>query len=106
MPKYVRKPLVVDAIFFEGGSIDAERIVDWVLDRNAFAKWHDIPYRFSGFDRGPVIFENFVEVRSLKGAVILGPNRWLVEVSEGLFESWTHDDFNNTFTIKVDQTNP
>lgn len=83
MPKFRKKPVVIEAMRFDGGKASCHSICDWA------DSYHDAPSMY--FNDGTMIVE------TLEGAMRAEPGDWIIKGVKGEFYPCKPDIFQATY---------
>lgn len=96
MPRFRKKPVVIDAIQYDGTVEKATEIIDWVLAGGGTAHFH------AKFEpRGPAVM-----VDTLEGSMRAGKGWWVIRGVAGEFYPCDGEIFSATYTLVADEETP
>lgn len=81
MPKYRKKPVVIDAIQFTGNN--QSELIAWVIELNAIVNWH---FR-----------DGAVDIPTLEGTMTASSGDWIIRGVNGEFYPCKPDIFDKTY---------
>lgn len=90
MDRYRKKPVVIEAVRWEGGATAATPIIDWILDGGGTARYHEpdtkpvgAPYRPD--DINSVSVPEHIVIDTLEGKMRAKPGDWIIRGVQGEF---------------------
>jgi hypothetical protein len=86
--RYRKKPVVIEAVQWDGTAVGATLIIDWVLANDGTASFVD-------YD-GP---EPYLRVRTVEGDMAAGPHWWIIRGVEGEFYPCKPTVFATTYEL-------
>ena len=89
MPKFRKKPVVIEARRWLGSVEVATELIDWVLENNGTASYHD----FTDFPEA----ETYISINTLEGTMVLRAGNYLIRGVQGEFYSCDQDIFAATY---------
>lgn len=90
--RVVKKPIEVDAVQFTGGVQTATGIINWILENDGVARYHE-PIIALGTDKT----EEYLSINTLEGAMSAHPGDWIIKGVKGEFYPCKPDIFNETY---------
>lgn len=95
--EFRKKPVVVEAISFDGTLAKATEIIDWVLAGGGTARAHDV-YRVGTFaDGAPIIVCGGIHIDTLEGVMNASDGDWVIKGVAGEFYPCKPDIFEATY---------
>ena len=89
MPKFRKKPIVIEARRWLGSVEVATDLINWVLENNGTARYHD----FSDFRHN----SSYISIDTLEGTMYLKPGNYLIRGVQGEFYPCDQDIFAATY---------
>lgn len=89
MGKYRKKPVVIDAMEWDGTAAGATPIIDWVLAGGGTARYHD--------HSDPGQMDNGIDIDTLEGTMNASPTDWVIRGVQGEFYPVKPDIFAATY---------
>jgi hypothetical protein len=90
MPKYRKKPVVIEAHFWDGSAEGAGLIIDWILTGEHSARYHDIHDIVPGA-------RAVIAIATLEGTITASPGDWIIRGVKGEFYPCKPDIFEATY---------
>lgn len=94
--KFEKKPVVVEAIWFQGDPASATPVINWILENGGFATWTE-GYQLVG---DPYVEEG-IYIHTLEGLMRVEPGAWVIRGIQGEFYPCKQDIFEQTYTQKT-----
>ncbi len=85
--KYVKKPVVIEAVQWDGTPLGAADIIEWILLEDGTARYHS-----SDEPQGPCLV-----IDTLEGAHFARPSDWIIRGIKGEFYPCKPDIFEETY---------
>jgi len=98
MPKYRKKPVVVEAMQWDGSIQSAHAIIRWVHA--------GLPPETQVIIDGITDWPGALNVRTLEGVVLAFPGRWIIKGVKGEFSVTKPDIFAQTYEAVEEESNP
>lgn len=77
MSRYRKKPVVIDAVRWDGTAMKAGPIVGWILRSGATAQYHEhTPFEHEG---------GYIAIDTLEGTMTAWPGDWIIRGVQGEF---------------------
>ena len=92
MSYYRKKPVVIEAMHWDGYSVTATVIIDWMLANGGTARYHDGPSALS--------------IDTLEGTMTAAPGDWVIKGVKGEFYPCKPDIFVATYDPADDAPQP
>jgi hypothetical protein len=89
MPKFRKKPVVIEARQWFGGAPNAGPIIDWILSEGERAARWDDPETESG--------AGVIQIDTLEGTMLASPGDWIIKGVSGEFYPCKPDIFEQTY---------
>lgn len=86
--QYRKKPVVIEAMHWDGTAESATPIIDWVLNNGSVARFHDNQYVPSLTD---------IAIDTLEGVITASPGDWVIRGVKGEFYPCKPDIFDATY---------
>jgi hypothetical protein len=100
MPKYRKKPVVIDAVQWDGTPRGATPIIDWILSTSELSARWDEPHDAIGPDEnglGCPASEGGLFINTLEGTMTVSPRDWVIRGVQGEFYPCKPDIFEQTY---------
>lgn len=81
--RYRKKPVVIEAVHWDGAVITATTIIDWMLASGGTARYHDGPSALS--------------IDTLEGTMTAVPGDWIIKGTQGEFYPCKDEIFAATY---------
>ena len=94
--QYRKKPVVIEAIQFTGGPVQAGTIIGWALPRGGTIRWHEEWVGESEPFSGQV-FPEELRVETLEGTMRADVGDWIIRGVNGEFYPCKPDIFAKTY---------
>ena len=94
--KYRKKPVVIDAVQWDGTAENASVVIDWILSSgDKSARYHEPDERS---DRGVRAYDPpSIEIDTLEGAIAASPQDYIIQGVQGEFYPCKPDIFEATY---------
>jgi hypothetical protein len=89
--KYRKKPVVVEAMLWDGGAAEATLIIQWVLDGGGTARYHE------RHDQGLWSRPDEIRIDTLEGTMTANRGDWIIRGVKGEFYPCKPDIFEATY---------
>ena len=91
--QYRKKPVVIEAMHWDGTAEGATPIINWVLDHGGTATYHE--HLLDGdFIAHP---DPFLRIKTLEGTIIATSGDWIIKGVQGEFQPRKPDIFEATY---------
>lgn len=99
MPRYRKKPIVIEAKQFVGGATNATPIIDWILEGDHTARWHEAEEAWVSEDgmQGHSASPEYLAINTLEGTMTADPGDWIIRGVKGEFYPCKPDIFEATY---------
>jgi hypothetical protein len=99
--KYRKKPVVIEAMLWEGGSIAASNIVGWIIDGGHAAKWREEKpeVRVSNGELAQLFEPEHIRIRTLEGDIKASTGDYIIKGVRGEFYPCKPDIFAATYEV-------
>jgi hypothetical protein len=95
MPKFRKKPVVIEAMQWDGTAAGATPVVDWILDHGGTAVYAcSDPARCEGTDGDT---PHWIRIHTLEGVMRAGLRDWIIRGVQGEFYPCRGDIFDATY---------
>lgn len=84
--RYRKKPVVIEAMQWDGTAVGATDIIDWILDANGAGRWVD-------YMQGAA----FISIDTLEGTMKAQTGDWIIQGVQGEFYPCKPDIFEATY---------
>lgn len=96
--KYRKRPVVIEAIRFDGGPANASGIIDWVTDNDGTATWTVVHEGSAGPDgKGYDPEPECIRINTLEGTMRANVGDWVIRGVQGEFYPCKPDIFAETY---------
>lgn len=97
MPKFRKKPVVIDAVQFTGGAKAATPIIDWVMAGGGTARWKEgePPLDLGGC--GHSGWPENIRIETLEGTMYAIVGDWIIRSVQGQFYTCKPEIFAATY---------
>jgi len=97
--QYRKKPVVIEAMLWEGGSIAASNIVGWIIDGGHAAEWlEEKPeIRVSNGELAQLFEPEHIRIRTLEGDIKASIGDFIIKGVQGEFYPCKSDIFAATY---------
>ncbi|HEY9818205.1 MAG TPA: hypothetical protein V6D20_20730 [Candidatus Obscuribacterales bacterium] len=85
--RFRKKPVIIEAMLWDGTAEDATPVINWVLDYDGTATWRD-RFEPSG---------NCIRISTLEGVMTASPGDWIIRGVQGEFYPCKPDIFAATY---------
>lgn len=93
--KYRKKPVVIEAMQWDGSAESATPIINWVLDSGGTARYHE--HLLDGeYIAHP---DPFLKIDTLEGVMIASTGDWIIKGVQGEFYPCKPDIFAKTYEV-------
>ncbi len=89
--RYRKKPVVIDAMRWDGGPEEATIVIDWVIEFEGTARYHEATDDVS----------ESIYVDTLDATAVLSPGDWMVRGVQGEFYPCKPDIFESTYEPEI-----
>ena len=89
MPKYRKKPVVIEARLYEGGAESATPIIDWILAEGGTARYHHEPVQE-------------ITIDTLEGTMAVSRGDYVIRGVQGEFYPCKPDIFRATYEFAAE----
>lgn len=93
--RYRKKPVVIDAMRWDGGTDEATIIIDWILDQDGTARYHETV----NTDREEIL--ETIVVDTLDGIMKAQVGDWIIRGTRGEFYPCKPGPFSDTFEPEI-----
>lgn len=83
MPRFRKRPVVIEAEQFDGTVDDATRIIRWMLSGGGYARYHEPGERIPGPGRGVTTLPAYLAIDTLEGTMRAEPGDWIIRGVQG-----------------------
>lgn len=97
MPKFRKRPVVIEAVKFDGGPESATPIIDWILMNGSTARWRDSAEAYQGVNAGHTGWDEALSIDTLEGTIHASPGDWIIKGVKGEFYPCKPDIFEATY---------
>jgi len=94
--RYRKKPVEIDATQWDGSAEGATPIIDWMLDNDATARFHEAQTFIEGPDGQPQQSARLF-IDTLEGTMYASPSDWIIRGVQGEFYPCKPDIFAATY---------
>ena len=96
--RYRKKPVVIEAVQWDGTGPGAIPILDWLSREGCRnARWCAEETHVPGPGRGITTITDRIEIPTLEGVMIASPGDWIIRVVQGEFYPCRNDIFQKTY---------
>jgi hypothetical protein len=97
--KYRKKPVVIEAVQWDGGAENATPIIDWILSSGHTASWDEAHEAWESEDgcQGYAAEPEHLAIHTLEGTMRADPGDWIVRGIKGEFYPVKPDIFAATY---------
>lgn len=89
MPRFVKKPVEIEAQCWLGTAATATPIIDWILDGGGTARYHDVNVA--------TVLPQSIYIDTLEGTMRAEPGDWIIRGVQGEFYPCKPDIFDATY---------
>ena len=90
--RYRKKPVVIEAVQWDGTSGGANTVIDWINDNEGCARYHCAPGECTGTEEG-----HRVAIETLEGTMFADAGDWIIRGVQGEFYPCKNDIFQATY---------
>jgi hypothetical protein len=99
--RFRKKPVVIETMRWVGSATGATPIIDWVLDGEGTARYHEEECMYSACPDG-----EHIVIDTLEGNMTASPGDWIIKGVAGEFYPCRSDIFEATYEEVVDGEGP
>jgi hypothetical protein len=88
MPKFRKKPVVIEALQWDGSAEGAITIINWVVGADGVARYHDEPWG---------TMPDTLHIDTLEGTMRAQAGDWIIKGVQGEFYPCKPDIFESTY---------
>lgn len=87
MPEFVSKPVQIEARRWEGGPAAATPIINWILEHDGTARYHEKEHAYTSPNTGKLVPEvpETIRIDTLEGTMRAKPGDWIIRGTENEF---------------------
>ena len=89
---YRKKPVVIEAVQWDGTSGGANTVVDWIVGNGGFARYRCVPGGCTGSEE-----DHCVAIETLEGTMTAGAGDWIIRGVQGEFYPIKETIFRETY---------
>lgn len=90
--RYRKKPVVIEAVQWDGTSGGASTVIDWIVGNGGLARYRCVPGGCSGTEE-----DHCVAIETLEGTMTAGTGDWIIRGVQGEFYPCKNDIFQATY---------
>lgn len=95
--RFVKRPVEISAVQWDGTVEGATAIIDWVLASGGTARYHEAGERVAGPGRGMTTLPQYIAIETLEGTMRASAGDWIIRGVSNEFYPCKPEVFTKTY---------